>query len=117
MNETAPVDMRILAHWSDDPAESPITLDARIDPGTNRIAGKWTVFGAVSAGAPQCRPFALDASGLMDFGAGRDERERFWRTDIRLGAIAVGAAFKVTWPGGDVGGYVIEKVARLGSKG
>ncbi len=117
MSEAEIIDVRILAHWIDDPTESPISIDARVNAPAKRIIGKWTIFGATCMDTRQCRPFALDADGAMDFGAGRGENERYWRTDVRLCEIAVGATFKVVWTGGDEGSYVIDKVARLGSKG
>ena len=115
MSDAGPVEVRILAHWIDDPTESPVTLDARIDARSRRLLGRWTIFGAVCIDAENCRPFALDAHGVMDFGAARAD-ERYWRTDIRGKEIAVGATFAIIWPGGDSGVYKIEKVARLGAK-
>ncbi len=107
---------RITARWEDDPLESPITLDARLDAAGTRIAGREALFGATGLGSPLCRPFALDAAGAMDFGAGRPAEDRFWRCDIRQRDIVLGGAFAIVWSGGESGTYVIEKIAAPGSK-
>ena len=109
------MNVRILARWVDDPTESPITLDATLDE-RKRLSGKWTVFGATDIDTARARPFALDREGRMDFGAGRAEGDRVWRTDVRAASIEVGAAFTVTWSGGERGVYRIEKVSVLGTK-
>lgn len=106
---------RIFARWVDDPLETPVTLDAALGL-TRRIAGDWILFGATGLHTPQCLPFTLDAEGRMDFGAGRAEADRFWRTDIRTREIALGAKFDVTWSGGDSGVYRIEKIYVPGRK-
>jgi hypothetical protein len=110
------VEARVLARWSDDPLESPLTVDVRLHAERRRIVGHWPLFGAVCIGTPSCRPFVLEADGRLDFGEGRPGHERFWQTDLRECEIAVGASFRVVWNGGDTGSYVIEKVAVLGSK-
>jgi hypothetical protein len=112
----AAINVRILAHWTDDPTESPLTIDASLDVSSKRIAGKWTIFGATCMDTAQSRPFALDNTGVIDFGAYCTTDERIWRTNLRTCEIAVGATFVVTWAGGDQGVYAIDKVARLGSK-
>jgi hypothetical protein len=109
------MNVRVVARWDDDPLVSPITLDARL--GAKRVAGAAPIFGATGLGAEECRPFVLDAEGVMDFGAGRPAADRFWRTDFRERDIAVGGTFEVRWSGGETGVYTIEKVAVLGSKG
>ena len=108
------MNVRIFARWTDDPFESPITLDAKLTP-ARRIQGNWALFGATGI-APRCRPFILDAAGAIDFGEGRDAAERFWRTDIRAREINLGETFAVTWSGGDTGVYRIEKIYEPGSK-
>lgn len=108
------MNIRLFARWTDDPLESPITLDARLTP-ARRVMGSWTLFGMTGV-SPNCRPFLLDANGRMDFGEGRDEAERFWRTDIRDREIALGKTFNVIWSGGDTGVYRIEKIYEPGSK-
>ncbi len=112
----ASADVRILARWLDDPDACSLSLDARIDDATRRIVGGWTIFGAVHLDSPECRPFALSGDGAMDFGAAAPPSERRWRSDIRQRRIGVGEAFLVTWPGGDQGEFVIERVSRLGAK-
>ncbi len=107
---------RIFARWEDDPLESPITLDAPLDGLPPRIRGGWVLFGATGLGGPAVRAFALDADGRMDFGAGRADADRFWRTDIRAQPIVLGGVFDVVWSGGERGVYRIEKIARPGSK-
>ncbi len=107
---------RIVASWRDDPLESPVTIDARVDARDHRIAGKWTIHGATFLDSPRCRPFVLDAAGVMDFGEGRADDERYWRTDLRQRDIRIGAEFRIVWPGGDEGVYVIDRIARLGAK-
>lgn len=111
------MNVRILARWEDDPLESPITLDARLDAGGGQIAGGEILFGATNIGTPQARPFCLDPNGVIDFGEGRPEADRYWRCDIRACAISRGATFHVTWSGGECGVYRIEKIARPGSRG
>jgi len=111
------MNVRILARWIDDPLESPITLDARLDASGKRISGRWTLLGATDIGTPQCKPFALNGDGVMDFGAGRDADDRHWRCDIRARDIALGAEFEVVWSGGERGVYRIEKIAEPGSRG
>ena len=106
---------RIFARWVDDPFESPITLDARLSA-THRVVGQWALFGAAGLRTPHCRPFSLDAEGCMDFGEGRVEGDRFWRTDIRSREITLGATFIITWSGGESGVYRIEKIYEPGSK-
>ncbi len=110
------MNVRLLARWEDDPLESPISLDASLDPARRRIAGRWILLGATSLGLPQCRPFALDGEGRMDFGEGRADGDRYWRCDIRDIDITLGATFTVTWSGGETGVYRIEKIAEPGSK-
>jgi hypothetical protein len=110
------MNVRILARWEDDPLESPITLDARLDESGRRIAGASVLLGATALGLPQCRPFALDGDGRMDFGEGRADEDRYWRTDIRSREISLGGTFAVIWSGGERGVYRIEKIARMGSK-
>jgi hypothetical protein len=110
------IEARILARWSDDPLESPLTVDVRLHAQRRRIVGHWPLFGAVGLGTPACRPFVLEAGGRLDFGEGRAGPERFWQTDMREREIAVGASFRMVWSGGDAGSYVIEKIAVLGSK-
>jgi hypothetical protein len=110
------MNVRILARWEDDPLESAITLDARLDASGARIAGGEILFGATGLGGPDARPFTLDADGVMDFGAGRPQADRYWRCDIRTREIRRGAIFEVTWSGGERGRYRIEKVAQPGSR-
>ncbi len=107
---------RILARWADDPLESPLTLDARLDATGRRIMGRWTLLGAAGLGTPRCRPFTLDAVGTMDFGEGRTDGDRYWRCDIRQRDIALGSMFEVIWSGGERGVYRIEKIAEPGSR-
>jgi hypothetical protein len=110
------MNVRILARWDDDPLESPITLDARLDNRGGKIAGRSVLLGATGLGTPRCRPFALDADGRMDFGEGRVDEDRIWRTDIRDRDIGLGETFTVRWSGGETGVYRIEKIAEPGSK-
>jgi len=111
------MNVRILARWVDDPLESPITIDARLDANSKRIQGRWTLLGATDLGAPRCRPFTLDGDGMIDFGEGRPEGDRFWRCDIRARDISLGSTFEVVWSGGERGVYRIEKIAEPGSRG
>jgi hypothetical protein len=104
--------VRILAEWIDDPTESLLTIDLRIDV-NKRIVGSWALFGAVDLDAPRCAPFVLRPDGSMEFGASNDRR---WRTDLRQRIIKVGETFSVHWNDVDFGTYRIEKVAILGSK-
>ncbi len=110
------MNVRILARWDDDPLESAITLDAQLAQAGRRIAGRSMLFGAAGLGSDKVRPFVLDASGKMDFGAGVPASDRFWHCDIRQCEIALGGAFGVTWSGGERGVFRIEKIAVVGSK-
>ncbi len=110
------MNVRILARWEDDPLESPITLDAILDPATRRIVGRWKLFGCAGLGTSRVRPFVLEADGRMDFGEGRADEDRYWRADIRARDITLGATFEVIWCGGERGRYRIEKIAEPGSK-
>jgi hypothetical protein len=116
VTQTETLDVRILAAWIDDPLQSPITVDVRIAAETHRIVGRWSMFGATAIGTDACRPFVLTRDGRMDFGEGRRAPDRYWRTDLLEREIVVGQRFAVEWSGGDSGTFVIEKVARLGSK-
>ncbi len=104
--------VRILAEWIDDPTESLLTLDLRIDA-SKRVVGSWALFGAVDLDASGCAPFVLRHDGRMDFGA---DHQRSWRTDLRQRTIKVGETFTIHWNDVDFGTYRVEKVAVLGSK-
>lgn len=110
------MNVRVFARWEDDPLEATITLDAKLDASTRRIAGRWILFGAIGIGTADCRPFALDGEGRMDFGAGWGVADRIWRTDIRERELSLGALFEVMWSGGERGLYRIEKISTPGSK-
>ena len=107
--------VRVLAIWEDDPTESPLTIDLRVNAVTKRILGRWSVFGAVDLAGPQCAPFILQADGVIDFGVGKLD-DRRWRTDLRDCNITVGTRFSLRWNEQDSAIYRIEKVAALGSK-
>ncbi len=108
----SPQNVRILAEWTDDPTESLLTLDLRIDD-ARRVVGTWSLFGAIDLDTAARAPFVLRPNGDMDFGAQSDRR---WRTDLRQRLIKVGETFAIQWNDVDRGIYRIEKVAVLGSK-
>ena len=58
----------------------------------------------------------LSRNVWYDFGEGRGEADRHWRTDLRERPIVLGATFGVIWSGGERGVYRVEKIARPGSK-
>ena len=107
------MDVRILAVWEDDLTESPLTIDLRLD--AERVAGRWSLFGAVDLDGPSCAPFVLRADGRIDFGGAFPDRR--WRTDLRERPVRVGAQFTLRWNEQDSAIYRIDKVAMLGSKG
>ena len=108
-------DVRLLAVWEDDPTESPLTIDLRVDRPAGRLIGRWSLFGAVDLDGPHCAPFILKPDGAIDFGADRHP-DREWRTDLRDVQIRVGQTFTLHWNEQDHAIYRIEKLAVLGSK-
>jgi hypothetical protein len=109
---TAAGDVRVKALWIDDPTEAPLTVDLRVDA-EGRVAGNWSVFGAVDLDGPHCAPFVLRPDGVIDFAK---SEERCWRTDLRDHAIRVGEVFAVHWNERDSAAYKIVKIAVLGAK-
>lgn len=101
---------RLIARWVDDPTESPLAVDLHLAEG--RVTGPSLAFGCIDWEGAR-RPFVLDASGLIDFGA---EPDRHWRTDLRDATMRVGETFRIHWRDGDEGLYRIVKIAAPGSK-
>ena len=108
--------VRVFATWIDDPTECVLTIDLAKDPQTHAALGHWDVMGAVDLASQARRPFVLSADGKMDFGSQTPDAERFWHTDLRKHPLIAGQKFQIEWPHNDIGHYVIEKVAVLGSK-
>jgi hypothetical protein len=101
---------RIIARWVDDATESPLAVDLHLLEG--RVAGPSLAFGCIDWEGAR-RPFVLEESGRMDFGA---EPDRFWRTDLRDVTMRVSETFRIFWGQGDEGVYRIVKIAVPGSK-
>jgi hypothetical protein len=104
--------VRAFARWVDDPTECPLAFDLILDRDTGRICGNWPIFGACDADGADPRPFFLDATGILRFGADRPS----WRTDLRQLALAVGVEFRLQWTDQDFATYEIVKIAALGGK-
>ncbi len=108
-------DVRVLAIWEDDPTQSAMTIDLRLDLISRRMIGTWSVFGALDMDGPDCVPFILRLDGRMD--CGRDQKHNtFWRTNLRQAHIDLGESFIIHWNDEDQALYRIQKIAILGSK-
>ena len=108
-------DVRVLAIWEDDPTQSAMTLDLRLDTISRRMIGSWSVFGALDMDGPDCVPFILREDGCMHCGAHHHD-SKSWRTNVRQARIDLGERFVIHWNDQDQALYRIQKIALLGSK-
>jgi len=116
-----PCDVRLLAIWEDDPTQSAMTIDLRLDRATHRMIGSWSVFGALDMDGKECLPFILRPDGRMDCAKApwhtqSNQQAQAWRTNLRQARIEVGERFIIHWNDQDQALYRIQKLAILGSK-
>ncbi|NDA48205.1 MAG: hypothetical protein EBY21_13230 [Alphaproteobacteria bacterium] len=114
-----PCDVRLLAIWEDDPTQSPMTIDLRLDRATHRMIGSWSVFGALDMDGKECLPFILRADGRIECAQAHtqsNQQAQAWRTNLRQARIDVGESFIMHWNDQDQALYRIQKIAILGSK-
>jgi hypothetical protein len=102
-----------VADDEDDDEDLPVSFDLLLGP-DGKPVGKVHSYGL--SGQPeedgQCYPFALVPDGSIDFGAGHDEDERWWKTDLLQHKIEMGTTFKIQ-QGGQEFEYRIVKVDLL----